>query len=146
MTTYTATQGVLLQNWAGAVAELSNAAGTIGIKRTEGSLAWQLLLTGIGEALTEVANQQPPTLINQADADIIADRVSREATDLVIPSDFLVHPLSLAPVALAKETLLAWLVPSGEGAFQQDLLNLSRRFDSAFVLGLHRAIRQDQAR
>ena len=57
-----ATQGVLLQGWPNVVASLSRAAETIEIKQSEGALAWQLLLTGIGEALTEVANQQPPTL------------------------------------------------------------------------------------
>ena len=141
-----ATQGVLLGNWSGVVANMGAAAGTVWIKQSEGPLAWQLLLTGIGEALTELADGQPPTLINKGDADIIAERVGREAADLVIPVDFLDHPWSLPPVELAKKTLLAWLSPPPASALQPDLGNLGRRFDSALVLGLHRAIRRDEAR
>ena len=141
-----AIQGVLLQNWPKVVANLSRAAETVQIKRSEGTLAWQLLLTGIGEALTELANQQPPTLINQADVDIITERVGQEATDTVIPVDFLDRPWELGSVALAKKTLLAWLAPPAGTPPQQNLANLSHRFDSALVLGLRRAIQRDQER
>ena len=140
-----ATQGALLQNWPGVVANLLEAAGTIRVARNEGALAWKLLLTGIGEALTELTNDQPLTLINKADADYIAERVGCKAADLIIPVDFLDHPLSLPPVALAKETLLAWLAPPRGSAPHQDLVNLGHRFDSAFVLGLHRTILRDEA-
>ena len=140
-----ATQGALLQGWPNVVASLSRAAETIGIKQSEGALAWQLLLTGIGEALTEVANQQPPTLVNAQDVATISERVQQEATDLSIPVDFLDHPLTLSPVALAKNTLLKWLAPPADSPVPQDLVNLGHRFDSALVLGLHRAIRGDEA-
>ncbi len=140
-----ATQGALLQNWPNMIMSLFGAAGTIEIKRSEGALAWQLLLTGIGEALAEVANQQPPTLVNKRDVATISKRVQQEATDLIIPVDFLDHPLNLPPVVLAKNTLLKWLAPPADSAVPQDLVNLERRFDSALVLGLHRAIRGDEA-
>ena len=140
-----ATQGVLLQGWPNVAASLSKAAETIEIKQSEGALAWQLLLTGIGEALTEVANQQPPTLVNERDVATISKRVQQEATDLIIPVDFLDHPWTLPPVALAKNTLLKWLAPPADSAVPQDLVNLERRFESALVLGLHRAIRGDEA-
>ena len=126
-------------------ASLSKAAETIEIKQSEGALAWQLLLTDIGEALTEVANQQPPTLVNERDVATISKRVQQEATDLIIPVDFLDHPWTLPPVALAKNTLLKWLAPPADSAVPQDLVNLERRFESALVLGLHRAIRGDEA-
>ncbi|MXW85188.1 MAG: hypothetical protein F4Z55_04455, partial [Boseongicola sp. SB0667_bin_21] len=141
-----ALHGALLQDWPSVVANLSSAASAFRVKREEGELAWQLLLSGIGEALTELANLQPPTLVNQADVDTIVERVGKEATDLVVPADFLDHPWSLAPVVLAKETLLNWLAPPPGAAPQQDLVNLGRRFDSALVLGLYRAIRRDEAR
>ena len=139
-----ATQGALLQDWPNVVASLSRAAETIAIKRSEGALAWQLLLTGIGEALTEVANQQPPTLVNDQDVTTISKRVQQEATELIIPVDFLDHPWTLPPVMLAKDTLLKWLAPSADSPVPQDLVNLGHRFDSALVLGLHRAIREDE--
>ena len=139
-----AAHGVLLQNWGNAIGSLFAAAGTIWVKRSEEALAWQLLLTGIGEALTEVANQQPPSLINQRDVDTISTRVEREATDVLIPVNFLDHPWNLPPVLLAKNTLLAWLAPPAETPVPQDLVNLGRRFDAALVLGLHRAIRRDE--
>ena len=53
--------------------------------------------------------------------------------------------MNLPPVALAKNTLLKWLVPPADSPAPQDLVNLGRRFDSALVLGLHRAIRGDEA-
>ena len=140
-----ATQGALLQNWPNMITSLFGAAGTIEIKRSEGALAWQLLLTGIGEALTEVANQQPLTLVNERDVATISKQVQQEATDLIIPVDFLDHPLDLPPVVLAKNTLLKWLAPPADSVVPQDLVNLERRFDSALVLGLHRAIRGDEA-
>ena len=140
-----ATQGALLQSWPNVITSLFRAAGTIEIKRREGALAWQLLLTGIGEALTEVANQQPPTLVNERDVATISERVQQEAADLIIPVNFLDHPLNLPPVVLAKNTLLKWLAPPVDSAVPQDLVNLERRFDSALVLGLHRAIRGDEA-
>ena len=141
-----ATQGLLLQNWGNAIANLFTAAGTIRIERSEGALAWQLLLTGIGEALTEVANQQPPTLINERDVKTISKRIEQEAVYLTIPVNFLDHPWILPPVVLAKKTLLKWLAPPADSAVPQDLINLGRRFDSALVLGLHRAIRGDETR
>ncbi|MDE0382430.1 MAG: NACHT domain-containing protein [Defluviicoccus sp.] len=141
-----AAQGSLLENWPGAVQELFAAAATISIQRSEGELAWQLVLTGIGEALTELANDQPPTLINESDTKNIIERVENDATDLVIPVDFLDHPWSLSPVALAKQTLLMWLTPNDSTDFHQDLTNLCHRFDSALILGLHRTIRKDEAR
>ena len=141
-----ALHGALLQDWPSVVANLSSAASAFRVKREEGELAWQLLLSGIGEALTELANLQPPTLVNQADVDTIVERVGKEATDLVIPADFLDHPWSLAPVVLARETLLTWLAPPPGAAPQQDLINLAHRFDSALVLGLYRALRRDEAR
>ena len=140
------TQGALLQNWPGAVASLFSAAGTLGIKRGEGALAWELLLTGIGEALTELANENPPTLINEADVKVIENRVCQEATGLFIPVDFLDRPGDLSPVQLAKRTLLKWLAPPKGSSPQQDLLNLSRRFDAALVLGLYRTLRRDEVR
>ena len=140
-----ATQGALLQNWPNMITSLFGAAGTIEIKRSEGALAWQLLLTGIGEALTEVANQQPPTLVNEQDVATISKQVQQKATDLIIPVDFLDHPWNLPPVMLAKNTLLKWLAPPADSVVPQDLVNLERRFDSALVLGLHRAIRGDEA-
>ena len=73
-----AIQGALLQNWPNVVGNLFGAASIIKFKRSkEESLAWQLLLTGIGEALTELANQQPPTLINESDVNAICKRVGR---------------------------------------------------------------------
>ena len=141
-----AVHGALLQDWPNVVANLSRAADAFRVKREEGELAWQLLLSGIGEALTELANLQPPTLINQADVDTIVERVGQEATDLIVPADFLDHPWGLAPVVLAKETLLTWLAPPPGAAPQQDFINLSHRFDSALVLGLHRALRRDESR
>ena len=140
-----AIHGALLQDWPNVVTNLSKAAEAIQIKRSEGTLAWQLLLTGIGEALTELANEQPPTLINQADIDIITERVGREAADLVIPVDFLDRPWNLGPVTLAKKTLLTWLASPAGTPPLQDLTNLSRRFDSALVLALRRIIRRDTA-
>ena len=139
-----AIQGLLLQNWTSAVTKLFVAADAIRIKRSDSALAWQLLLTGIGEALTEVANQQPPTLINERDTEIIFRRIEQEAVDLTIPVNFLDHPWSLPPVVLAKKTLLKWLAPPANSAVPQDLINLGRRFDSALVLGLHRAIQGDE--
>ena len=141
-----AIHSVLLQDWSSVVASLSRAADAVKVKRDEGELAWQLLLTGIGEALTELANLQPPTLVNQADVDIIVERVGREATDSLVPVDFLDRPWNLRPVALAKNTLLKWLAPPADTPLQQDLANLSRRFDSALVLGLRRVIRRDEPR
>ena len=141
-----AVHSALLQDWSSVVANLTSAAGALRVKREEGELAWQLLLSGIGEALTELANLQPPTLINQADVDTIVKRVGQEATDLVVPADFLDHPWRLAPVVLARETLLAWLAPPPGAPPQQDLVNLSHRFNSALVLGLHRTIRRDESR
>ena len=140
------TQGALLQNWPSAVASLFSAAGAIGIKRGEGALAWELLLTGIGEALTELANENPPTLINEADVKVIENRVRQEAIGLFIPVDFLDRPGDLSPVQLAKRTLLNWLAPPKGSSPQQDLLNLSRRFDAALVLGLYRTLRRDEVR
>ncbi len=140
-----ATQGALLQNWPNVITSLFGAAGTIETKQSEGALAWQLLLTGIGEALTEVANQQPPTLVNEQDVVTISERVQQEATALTIPVDFLDHPWNLSPVALAKNTLLKWLAPPADSPVPQDLVNLEHRFDAALVLGLHRAIRGDEA-
>ena len=106
---------------------------TIRIERSEGALAWQLLLTGIGEALTELANQQPPTVINQQDVDNIIEQIGKEATNLVIPVNFLEHPLNLPPVALAKATLLEWLAPQFDSPPQQNIVNLAHRFDSALI-------------
>lgn len=111
-----ATQGALLQGWPNVIASLSRAAETIEIKQSEGALAWQLLLTGIGEALTKVANQQPPTLVNEQDVATISKRVQQEAKDLIIPVNFLDHPLTLPPVALAKDTLLKWLAPPADSS------------------------------
>ena len=144
--TEAAFQGTILQNWPGVVANLAAAAETVRFKQSEGALAWQLLLTGIGEALTELANEQPPTLINDADVAHITDQVGRGASDLILPVDFLDHPWDLSPAVLAKKTLLAWLAPPPGSAYLQDLVNLGRRFDSALVLGLHRTIRRDEAR
>ena len=143
-----ALHGAALGNWPGTIAELFSAAKTIRIDRSEGALAWELLLTGIGEALTELANQQPPRSINEDEVRAITKLIGREATDLVIPADFLEHPWNLPPVALAKKTLLTWLAPeAGVSSLQnQDMINLGRRFDAALVLGLHRAIRQNKAR
>ena len=141
-----AIQGCLLQNWPNVIGKLFAAATTVRIERSGGGLAWQLLLTGIGEALTELANQQPPTLINESDVNTICERVGREATDLSIPVDFLDHPLELQPVELAKKTLLRWLAPPAGSSIPQDLINLGHRFDSALVLGLHRAIQADKSR
>ena len=138
--------GLLLQDWPNVVTNLSAAAEAVKLKRNEGELAWQLLLLGIGEALTELANLQPPTLVNQADVDAIIERIERESTDLVIPVDFIDHPWNLPPVVLAKETMLRWLAPPPDSSPQQDLANLSRRFDSALVLGLRRTIRRDEPR
>ena len=140
-----ALQGALLQNWPGVVASLFKAGETIRIEHSEGALAWQLLLTGIGEALTELANQQPPTVINQQDVDKIIQRIGKEATNLIIPVNFLEHPLKLPPVALAKATLLEYLAPQFDSPLQQNIVNLAHRFDSALILGLRRAIRQDEA-
>lgn len=137
-----AAHGALLQNWGNAIGSLASAAGTFRIKHSVDALAWQLLLTGIGEALTEVANQQPPSLINQRDVDTILSRIEREATDVLIPVNFLDYPWNLPPVVLAKNTLLAWLSPPPETQVPQDLANLGRRFDAALVLGLHRTIRR----
>ena len=141
-----AIQGGLLQSWPNVIASLLGAVGAIRIERSEESLAWQLLLTGIGEALTEVANQQPPTLINERDIDTICKRVEREAADLIIPVDFLDHPWNLSPVVLAKKTLLTWLAPPTDSLIPQDSVNLEHRFDAALVLGLHRTIRGNEAR
>ena len=141
-----AVHGALLQDWPNVVANLSRAADAFRVEREEGELAWQLLLSGIGEALVELANLQPPTLVNQADVDIIVRRLGQDATDLIVPTDFLDRPWRLAPVVLAKETLLAWLAPPPDAASQQNLVNLSHRFDSALVLGLHRTLRRDQSR
>ena len=116
-----AIHGALLQDWPNVVANLSRVADAVKVKRDEGELAWQLLLSGIGEALTELANQQPPTLVNQADVDIIVERVGREATDLIIPIDFLERPWNLPPVVLARESLLTWLAPPAGTPPQQDL-------------------------
>ena len=140
-----AIQGALLQNWPNVVGNLFGAASIIKFKHGKESLAWQLLLTGIGEALTELANQQPSTLINESDVNTICKRVGREATDLSIPVDFLDHPWTLQPVVLAKKTLLRWLAPPADSSIPQDLFNLEHRFDSALLLGLHRAIRADKA-
>ena len=140
------THATLLQNWPGVITNLFAAAGAIQIKRREGALAWRLLLTSIGEALTEVASQQPPTLMNEQDVDTICKRVEREAADLIIPVDFLDHPWTLPPVELAKKTLLTWLAPPPDSSVPQDLVNLEHRFDAALVLGLHRTIRGDEAR
>ena len=139
-----AIQGMLLQNWPKVIANFFGAAGSIRIEHSEGALAWRLLLTGIGEALTELANEQPLTPINQAEINIIIERVGEEATDLLIPVDFLDHPWNLPPVDLAKKNLLAWLVPPENTTPQQNLVNLERRFDSALVLALWRTIRQDE--
>ena len=141
-----AAQGAVLQNWANVIANLFAAARTVRVERSEGALAWQLLLTGIGEALTEVANLQPPTLINERDIDTISKRVEAEAADLIIQVDFLEHPWSLPPVVLAKETLLTWLAPPTDSSIPQDLVNLRHRFDAALVLGLHRTVRRNEAR
>ena len=59
-------QGALLQNWPAVIGGLFGAAGTVRIKREEGALAWELLLIGIGEALSELANEHPPTLTNES--------------------------------------------------------------------------------
>ena len=141
-----ALHGALLQDWPNVLANLSKAADAIRIKCDAGELAWQLLLLGIGEALTELANLQPPTLVNQADVNTIVERVGREAADLIIPVDFLDHPWNLPTVVLAKKTLLTWLAPPSRAAPQQDLSNLSRRFDFALVLGIYRVIRRDESR
>ena len=140
-----AIQGILLQNWPKVIANFFGAAGSIRIEHSAGELAWRLLLTGIGEALTELANEQPLTPINQAEINIIIEQVGEEATDLLIPVDFLEHPWNLPPVVLAKKNLLAWLVPPEDTAFQQNLVNLDRRFNSALVLALWRTIRKDEA-
>ena len=139
-------QSALLQNWGNVITNLFDAAGTIKIKQSEGALAWQLLLTGIGEALTELANQQPLTLVNRRDVDTISKRIGREATKLSISVDFLDYPLNLPPVVLAKETLLAWLAPPADSSIPQDLVNLEHRFNAALVLGLYRTIRRNEAR
>ena len=141
-----AVQGILLQNWPNAIGNLWRAAETLTFKRSEGSLAWELLLNGIGEALTELANEQPPTLINDSDVNTICERVKKETGDLSIPVDFLNHPCTLQPIVLAKKTMLRWLAPPEGSSIPQDLINLEHRFDSALVLGLHRAIRSDKAR
>ena len=144
--TEAATHGLLLQNWPSVITNLFAGLGAIQIERKEGALAWQLLLTGIGEALTEVANQQPPTLINEHDVDTICRQVQQEAADLIIPVDFLDDPCTLPPTILAKKTLLEWLAPPAGSSVPQDLVNLGHRFDAALVLGLHRTIRGDEAR
>jgi len=141
-----ALQGVLLQDWPSVVSNLSSALQTLKIKHSEGALAWELLLLGIGESLAELANAQPPTLINDADVKTIVRRITQEAEDLIIPTDFLDHPWDLPPVRLAKKTLLKWIAPPSMAGRQQDLVNLARRFDSALVLGLRRAIRRDELR
>lgn len=140
-----AMNGLLLQDWGKSVADLWHAAESIGSSRTDGELAWQLLLTGIGEALTEIANEQQLTKIDGTDVDIIVERIGNEAEGLTIPVDFLDHPTNLPPVKLAKTTMLAWLAPPAENPVPHDLINLEHRFNAAFVLGLHRTIRRNEA-
>ena len=139
-------QGALLQDWPAVITGLLGAAGTMRIKRQEEALAWELLLTAIGDAFTELANEQPPTLVNEADVKTMVKRVSREAKDIVIPVDFIDHPTNLSPVMLAKDILLTWLVPPASTVPQQDKINLRRRFDTAFISGLYRVLRRDEAR
>ena len=141
-----AAQGSLLQNWGAVVTNIFSAATAVRVQHEVATLAWQLLLTGIGEALTDLANDQPLTLINDNDVVAIQNRVAKKATNLVIPTNFLVSPWSLSPVQLAKTTLLQWISPPAGTPPQQNLLQLGRRFDSALVLGLHRAIRRDEVR
>ena len=138
--------GAALQDWSSVVTSLFGATETIQIRRTEGALAWQLLLSGIGEALADLASDHPPTVIDPTDVDNITSHAGREAIDLLIPVDFLDQPTTLQPVIWAKEALLAWLARRPGTANAQDLTNLGHRFDSAFVLGLRRAIRRDEAR
>ena len=134
-------QGALLQDWPGLVTNLLAAVNSVRFQRTEASLAWQLLLTGIGEALTELANEQPPVVLKNADVTNIVRQTQRQAEDFAIPVDFLDHPWNLQPVTIARRNFLTFVV-SPEGT----LANLHRRFDSALVLSLHRTIRQNEAR
>ena len=140
-----AAQGVILQDWPGVVASLLAAATTVRVEPTPGTLAWELLLIGIGEAVSELANDQPPHELHQDDVAHINSKLDREAQDLLVPADFLDHPWSLPPVKLAKHTLLSWLAPHGRES-AHDLVNLGHRFDSALVLGLHRTIRENEVR
>lgn len=139
-----ALNGVVVQNWPAAIADLVNALGTVSIKHTEGELAWQLLLTGIGEAITELANDTPPNKISPEALRTIIKRVADEAEDADVPIDFITDPHNLSPVTLAKRCLLECLATHEISIDEQYMVSLHHRFDSALTLGLCRAIRNNE--
>lgn len=101
--------------------------------------AWRLLEHGICDAVVQVAGQLPDTCFDDQAVEALLERIGREAIDTRIPLAFLDNPMTAGPAIAARDLLMEWLAPSPATRALVDVPNLHRRFESALVLGVHRA-------